>query len=1229
MDPSFNIPPKITGSSGARLELGPIKAKKKSTSEKQVNLLGREVGLEKQHKFKTHDINRVITILNRQKVCSLVDFKAKRVTILKDYLAQMSPEERQKDTSSKILDLMNTAYAVYTKGTNDKNDWMKRDIHSAHAGDLAVSNIYRREIEVREMETALEEAKKEPILSEKNLSKEGIEIERFENNYDELQSAELRMGNLSQTLKERVVKKPVVHVKNIVVGAGDAATEYWLDIHKESHQQTSALLEKDQNALPDVLMLASNTGNWKHDYTLAQTYSLLERGGAPSNPQDFTTTENYEENRHVNARFLYQSNLINLSNTEAPVILGSRILSVEKKDPKDKKWEVKKASSRVNIQMKLSEKPIKAPIHIDRAATNLYTQLTGKPPKDQEARTFLANLLSVSENKVQEAFSTAAISSLLAMTKTEESFAPIKQRLGLRDVSHTQFAKSLQIFLNEVVNDSLASAQNIDQATTNLYTHLTGESPKDQEDRTLLAKLLSVSENKVQEAFSTAAISSLLAMTTTEESFTPLKQRLGLKDVSHTKFAEALQIFLNEVVNDSASAQKPAKKFDQAATKFYEELAEKKQSQDHEARIFLVKLLRLATLNPTLSESQVEEAFSPKAILSFLERIKEEKPFAANKKKLGLPDTLSHEQFTKSFQTFVAETMPKKDEAYHSLRVASNMYDTPQIANGQIVLIEDKFINKQVYANQINVCAGFGEARKLTEAQLAPSFNYLTKFNPALGYTPIVDGNSFMLTAKEERAVPKNIIIYGGGGNATACYRKSFFRHDTHLEDRKYKKDNQFAKNITWFSRDGFELAGYGNLAKTAISFANQNDQLCCGDLVKVEEAPNGKIKLYFKDLAGTYERKPITYSTKMDSEHPRKTIQDPNDSHKKILVREFECDQFVYTIGQEGQPVRDVFDEFEKEYEVFQDDASSMPLGVRTKDSSIQFWGATASVVSPSKEAKVEVRQADIDKLRAEYQTAQQAALEATKKASTPEAQAEAAYQTTRSQMLKFRIDEAESRKFITEDKTSKGIREWASEFNDRLRDWIVIQRIARDAEWPGVMPPSRVSSRQAAFASNNRLMNELQARQDQLKADSQAKNDKIQQLKHQGESLKDGSVKNNELHNRVKQLEQENIEVQKEIEQIESKMRGAQSEFSHANANLDDIEYINGFLVKAGVDDKITRLGFLTALLEVRQTAYHNNHFHGIANKEVDELLAKFKINDRIIREGHCTLAIRKKKA
>lgn len=141
------------------------------------------------------------------------------VNILHDFIDQMSPQERQEITASKAQDLMNAAYSRYIKVENYRDDSRGRGkLSGSHAGELAISDTQMRKEELAQIDQVLQEARKS-LDSTGKIATSKDEIERFENSYDVLERAEIRMENLSQALKERVVEKPVVYVKNIVVGA--------------------------------------------------------------------------------------------------------------------------------------------------------------------------------------------------------------------------------------------------------------------------------------------------------------------------------------------------------------------------------------------------------------------------------------------------------------------------------------------------------------------------------------------------------------------------------------------------------------------------------------------------------------------------------------------------------------------------------------------------------------------------------------------------------------------------------------------------------------------------------------------------------------------------------------------------------------------------------------------------------------------------------------------------
>jgi hypothetical protein len=980
----------------------------------------------------TKEINTVAVILNKNKIQSSSDFNSKLEDVVKDYISIVPIKNRKNLETNKIAELFQSAFERYAKVTDAQNDML----------GISCPNYVKSHLDEKKLLDLLNKYKNLPYKNKKSKTKN--EINRFEDNYDKLIISEMKMEVLSSDLKNRIQSKKTVYVKNLVIGAGDAATEYWLDIHKGAHGETKNLMAKDTEALPEVVMLAKDMGSWKHDYTLAQTYSLLERGEVPSNPQAYTTTQNYEQNRHVNARFLYQSNYVNLSETEAPVILDTKVINVEKRQDHASDWEVPEALCRAKVQMKTNEETIKSDVQIEQPIKNLYKNLFGVdlPQKDYDA--FLSALLHLIKKDTGQ-------------LPSEE----IVKKISSEDIIHLAKAK---------------------------------------------------------------------------DELTHIKSTLGLpNDYSQVDFAKNLQIFLAD-----------------------------------------------------LAKHALKEA----------------------EKQLKQPLT------------------GKSNVAYETLKAAVDDTNTPIISGGKAILTKEILIDKLIYADKLNVCAGFGEARVLSNSQAEKStFERLSRFDHNLGYTPLIDGNTFMLTSREENFVKKNIIIYGGGGNATACYRKSFFREDTHLEERTYSKDTQFAENLTWVSLDGFELAGYGKLAKSALNFAHDQEQLCCGNLAKVEEGQHGTVIAYFKDSEGTYEKKPVLPSTELQKNHPLIEIDDPGKPGSKIFVRKFECDQFVYTIGQEGKPVKDMFKEFQKDLQVFKDDQSQMPLGVKSPDNEVFFWGAAAIAVGPSAQFSTAQRASDTQKQKTEMQARQALAEQAEQLAQTDEQKAQAGYAKTKAELLKFSTEEYASREDKNVQKSAKKQEDWASTFFENLRDWIVVQRIARDAEWPGVMPPSRVSSRQAEFIKRNELAQmapDLEREVEKLKNQVKANKTEIEmltKLHEQARAKKDVPLAD-DLSIKLQNAKITRTSAVETLSRAKAKLREAKSEFSAVNINLDDIEYINGFLIKAGVDDTARRVLFLKGILEARQKAYEDSSFPGITTHTLEALIKDRRIGDKVQIQGHVTL-------
>lgn len=233
---------------------------------------------------------------------------------------------------------------------------------------------------------------------------------------------------------------------------------------------------------------------------------------------------------------------------------------------------------------------------------------------------------------------------------------------------------------------------------------------------------------------------------------------------------------------------------------------------------------------------------------------------------------------------------------------------------------------KAIYTNEVDICTGLGPAKNGLTGPVMPQneFERLNRFDPKKKCTPIVDGNQFILTDAEEHSpTGKTVVVYGGGGTAAACYRKAFFGHDVRTEDLEFRDESR--KNRTlWIGRDGFAAAGSGKLATSALTGAGRRHELRTAELRAVrEDAETGKLHLSF-----------------MPSSKGDKEIVPPS-------LFEIECDQLVYSMGQEDSELRRLTREFDAEL-ALDTDVTGIPFGVKTPDARIHFFGAAAQAIKP-----------------------------------------------------------------------------------------------------------------------------------------------------------------------------------------------------------------------------------------------------------------------------------------
>lgn len=213
-----------------------------------------------------------------------------------------------------------------------------------------------------------------------------------------------------------------------------------------------------------------------------------------------------------------------------------------------------------------------------------------------------------------------------------------------------------------------------------------------------------------------------------------------------------------------------------------------------------------------------------------------------------------------------------------------------------------------------NVIGGVKNSRKEEILDLT-TFERLNRYDPKKGFTPIVDGNLFVLTPTEQlKKRPRTIIIYGGGGTGAACYRIAFHDHDNRTEETGFNEKHQVNKGM-WIAARGFESAGSGRLVKQVFERAKEYDELRIAELMKIVEGTDGKLYLLF---------------------HPEASSGVKQDA---FVV---ECDQLVYSAGQETSQLMEMIREVSKDLELtFNKD--KVPFAMRSRDKFLHFFGAGA----------------------------------------------------------------------------------------------------------------------------------------------------------------------------------------------------------------------------------------------------------------------------------------------
>lgn len=220
--------------------------------------------------------------------------------------------------------------------------------------------------------------------------------------------------------------------------------------------------------------------------------------------------------------------------------------------------------------------------------------------------------------------------------------------------------------------------------------------------------------------------------------------------------------------------------------------------------------------------------------------------------------------------------------------------------------------HKMIYTSEIEICTGLGPPRNplLPGLIAADEFRHLSQFDPIKKFTPIIDGNQFILTDSEEHSWGRQIVIYGGGGTATACYRKGFFGADVKTKNPEYRQELQ-RNSVQIIGKYGFDRAGFGTLVGDVIKTVQSRNEFAQDELANVRSDSNKRLYLSFK-------------------------------SGRKI-----ECDQLVYCTGQEDKRLEAMSTEINSDLNV-EFDSANTPLSVCSKDGKVRYFGAAAIAVRP-----------------------------------------------------------------------------------------------------------------------------------------------------------------------------------------------------------------------------------------------------------------------------------------
>lgn len=288
---------------------------------------------------------------------------------------------------------------------------------------------------------------------------------------------------------------------------------------------------------------------------------------------------------------------------------------------------------------------------------------------------------------------------------------------------------------------------------------------------------------------------------------------------------------------------------------------------------------------------------------------------------------------------------------------------------------------KTIYTNNIDICSGFGTARDVFPALFNDSEESktlqkkLTGYDAAKGFTPLVSGNDFMLTPREEKKAHeanRRILVLGGGGGAAAVFRKAAFLEDTGKTFANIGDSNPPNTDIRWIARAGFGDVILAQQAEEAVDWGKKKGLLNEGEITSVAEQSDGSLLATFRmyeRIEGGSDLKIKIKTLEQDAEKAGvtnfKIVKVKLGNVEQYVIARTQsivCDQIIAAAGQDSALMKT---QFLKDLGALDGTTiDGVVTGIHSADKKIQFHGAAAIALGDL--AVSSSMQSDLDKANA-----------------------------------------------------------------------------------------------------------------------------------------------------------------------------------------------------------------------------------------------------------------------